>query len=65
MKNCLGCGSGTMHYSGYCGRCKRKYIQAIHTLVNRDFLIDLAIDTGDEEWFLQLSRIMVVGEIEI
>jgi hypothetical protein len=63
MKSCIRCGFGTQQLSGYCTSCKKDYVTAIHTLVNRDFLVNLAIDTKDREWFEELSRIMVVGEI--
>lgn len=63
MKSCIRCGFGTHSVTGYCVQCTSEYRNAKHTLINRDILVNLAIDTKDEQWFMELSKILIVGEI--
>jgi hypothetical protein len=63
IKSCIGCGFGTRSKTGYCVQCTSAYRNAQHTLVNRDILVNLAIDTDDKEWFMELSKIVIVGEL--
>jgi hypothetical protein len=63
VKNCIRCGFGTHSVSGYCVKCTGDYRTAKHMLENRDILVNLAIDTKDVEWFKELSKIVIVGEL--